>query len=117
MDKINKNIYSLRKQNKMSMEELGKRINVSKQTIQKYESGEIKNIPYDKILALANVLDVSPIQLMGWKTDEEINEQLELNSKVALKDAELVTKFHKLSISDQDIIMSMINSLLKTNQN
>lgn len=67
MRKINENIYSLRKQQNMSLEELGKKIGTSRQTIQRYESGEIKNIPYEKICALANALGVAPAYLMGFE--------------------------------------------------
>ena len=35
-------------------------IGESKQTIYKYESGVVSNIPSDKIEAIANALDVSP---------------------------------------------------------
>ena len=67
MRKINENIYSLRKQQNMSLEELGKKIGTSRQTIQRYESGEIKNIPYNKICSLADALGVSPAHLMGFE--------------------------------------------------
>lgn len=71
MAKINDNICTFRKANQMSLEELGKKIGTSRQTIQRYESGEIKNIPYDKINALADALGVTPIQLMGLDDNTE----------------------------------------------
>lgn len=76
MADIHSNIYTLRKAKKMSLEELGKKIGTSKQTIQRYESKEIKSIPYDKVVALANALDVTPAHLMGW-TDEPITIDIE----------------------------------------
>lgn len=47
-------------------------IGESKQTIYKYESGVVSNIPSDKIEAIANVLDVSPAWICGWEQDSEI---------------------------------------------
>lgn len=64
---IKDNIRKFRKERDLTMEELGKRIGVSKQTIQRYESGEIVTIPYDKIYALASALSVSPGELMGFE--------------------------------------------------
>ncbi len=63
---IKDNIRKFRKERGLTMEELGKRIGVSKQTIQRYESGEIITIPYDKIYALASALNVGPGELMGF---------------------------------------------------
>lgn len=65
--KLNKNIKAMRIKKEMTLEEVGKKISVSKQTIQRYESGEISNIPYDKVVALANVFGCSPAYLMGWE--------------------------------------------------
>lgn len=47
-------------------------IGESKQTIYKYESGVVSNIPSDKIEAIANVLDVSPAWICGWEQGSEI---------------------------------------------
>lgn len=59
-------IKNLRIQNKMTLEELGKRIGVSKQTLYKYENNIITNIPSDKIEGLAKIFNVSPALIMGW---------------------------------------------------
>lgn len=81
MEAIHHNIYVYRKQNNMTLEELGKRIGTSKQTIKRYETGEIKSIPYDKIVALANVFGITPQKLMGWEeTDESKVKTLELTT-------------------------------------
>jgi len=55
----------------MTMEDLAKLINVSTPTIQRYESGEIKNVRRDKIKLLADALQCSPGKLMGWESPEE----------------------------------------------
>lgn len=39
-----------------TLEEIGKIVGVSKQTIQRYESGEITNISYDKLMLLSKAL-------------------------------------------------------------
>jgi transcriptional regulator with XRE-family HTH domain len=61
----------------MTMDELAKIVGVSTPTIQRYESGEIKNVRRDKIKLLADALQCSPSYLMGW--DEKPQEQLQLS--------------------------------------
>lgn len=62
-------LKSLRLERGMTLEELGDAIGTSKQTIHRYESGIIDNIPRAKIEALANALKVTPAELMGWAVD------------------------------------------------
>lgn len=66
---IGGNIKTKRLQHCLTLEELAKRIGTSKQTIQRYESGVIANIPSDKIELLAGALNTTPAYLMGWDND------------------------------------------------
>ncbi|MDU0989262.1 MAG: helix-turn-helix transcriptional regulator, partial [Enterococcus faecium] len=54
-----------------TLEELSKLVGVSAPTIQRYESGEIKNVRRDKIAKLAEALKVSPSYLMGWEDENK----------------------------------------------
>ena len=62
----NNRIKELRKAKRITLERLATAVGTSKQTIQRYETGVIANIPTDKIALLANSLGVSPSELMGW---------------------------------------------------
>ena len=64
-------IRSRRLELNMTMEEVATKIGVSTPTIQRYESGNIKNVRRDKIALLANALNCSPEYLMGWTEREE----------------------------------------------
>lgn len=55
----------------ISQVELAEKIKVSKQTLYKYESNIITNIPSDKIEIIGKVLEVSPSYLMGWEDNLE----------------------------------------------
>ena len=50
-----------------TLEEIGKAVGVSKATVQRWESGEIKNVRRDKIDRLADALQTTPSCLMGWE--------------------------------------------------
>mgnify|MGYP000413532084 FL=1 len=60
------NIKKRREEIGITLEEVAKTVGVTRQTIQKYESGIIANIPSDKIELLAIALKTSPSFLMGW---------------------------------------------------
>lgn len=70
---IGERIKEIRQQIDMSQVEFADRINVSKQTLYKYENNIITNIPSDKIEAVAKLCNVSPSYIMGWnaKNDEK----------------------------------------------
>lgn len=51
----------------MSQEELGRRVGVQRAAINKYEKGTVENIPIKTIEKIAQVFDVSPSYLVGWK--------------------------------------------------
>lgn len=59
-------IRSRRIELKISQSELAKLIRVSKQTLYKYETGIITNIPSDKIEAIGRVMNCAPGYFMGW---------------------------------------------------
>lgn len=50
----------------LSQTELAEKIQVSKQTLYKYENNIITNVPSDKIESIASALNVTPAFLMGW---------------------------------------------------
>ena len=59
-----------REQKNLTLEEVAKRCETTKQTIFKYENEIVTNIPYDKIVLLSKALDVSPSYLFGWEEKE-----------------------------------------------
>ncbi|MEE1240020.1 MAG: XRE family transcriptional regulator, partial [Acutalibacteraceae bacterium] len=52
-------------------EELANYANTTKQTIHKYETGIITNIPANKIKAISEKLGTTPAYLMGWETESD----------------------------------------------
>lgn len=59
-------IKSAREAKGLTQEELGAACDTTKQTIFKYETGVVTNIPLDRVEKIASVLDVSPAYLLGW---------------------------------------------------
>ena len=69
-------IYTRRKELGLTLEDIGKACNVGKSTVKKWETGFIENMKRDKIALLANVLKVSPLEIMG--VEEEQKEETEM---------------------------------------
>lgn len=82
---VGERIKELRTQLGLSQVEFAEKINVSKQTLYKYENNIITNIPSDKIEAAAKVGQVSPSYLMGW---DENNGLTEKDNKDIAKDVD-----------------------------
>lgn len=67
-------IRQLRESLNMSQTELANKIDVSKQTLYKYENNIVTNIPSDKIEAIAKALNVSPSYIMDWSASDSSEE-------------------------------------------
>ena len=97
---------------KLTLEELARKVGVSRQTIQRYETGVISNIPSDKIERMADTLGVSPGHLMGWDNG---NPQAQIeNAPTAECDEglkEFVQGFKRLSKTDRTVILGAMDRL------
>ena len=68
---VGERIKKVRNKLGMSQVDFADKINVSKQTLYKYENNIITNIPSDNIEAAARLGNVSPAYLMGWTISDE----------------------------------------------
>jgi len=55
MSEITKRLKELRLKNGYTLAELAELINVKEATVQRYESGEIKNLKHDTVVKLAEI--------------------------------------------------------------
>lgn len=62
-------LKELRKSRGLTLDELAVMIGTSKQTIHRYETGAISNVPPEKVESLANALGTTPSELMGWEEE------------------------------------------------
>lgn len=54
----------------LTQEELGKKCGTTKQTIFKYETGVVTNIPIDRLEMIAKAVNVSAAWLLGWEVEQ-----------------------------------------------
>jgi len=115
---IGKNIRELRQQRNMTLEEVGKFLNVGRSNVSKYERGEIA-VPYDKILALSTLFQVSPAHLMGWNIlpggSQKIEGVVDLSDRpyITLREASLLAEFEQLNEENKDKLLYFIDTLVE----
>ena len=105
---IGQRIRVARERREMTLDEVARLCNTTKQTIFKYENEIVTNIPYDKIVLLSNALEVSPSYLFGW------DEKKDSPSKTSLTKGEemMLELFRKIPEDKQDLVLQMIRVAL-----
>lgn len=71
MDDIIARLKARRNTLELSFQDLADLTGMSKSTLQRYESGAIKNIPLSRVEDLASALQTTPEYLMGWTETSE----------------------------------------------
>lgn len=71
VNNIIKRIKKRRLELEYSFQDLADKTNMSKSTLQRYETGAIRNLPLDKLEVLASALQTTPSYLMGWEDTTE----------------------------------------------
>lgn len=116
---IGEKIKVLRKQNNFTQEELAEYAGTKKQTIHKYETGIIENIPASKIKLIAEKLGTTPAYLMGWYDNTAIS--TEYKKADALSDIylkiknnptfyKLVEKLYELNDQQLEAVYNMLST-------
>ena len=105
---IAQRLRAARERKDMTLDEVAKRCNTTKQTIFKYENEIVTNIPYDKIVLLSNALDVSPSYLFGWEEKNDSPDELQLTEG----EKALIKLLRRVPAADQPIVIEKILSAL-----
>lgn len=71
MNEIAERIRSRRLELHMSLQEVSDITGMSKSTLQRYETGFIKNVPLSKVTVIAHALKTSEAYIMCWTDDPE----------------------------------------------
>lgn len=123
MQDIMKRMKDRREELNMSYQTLSEKVGISKSTLQRYETGYIKNMPVDKLGEIADALQVSPAYLMGWEqidnnfsgkeAPSETYDKLKKNiEKFHGTEGELISIYNKLSSGNQNKVMQYSKNLL-----
>lgn len=102
-------IKSAREQKNLTLEEVAKRCETTKQTIYKYENEIVTNIPYDKIVLLSKALDVTPSYLFGWEEKKNSPSEPQLTEGEQL----MLELFRKIPVDRQPAALELLRAALK----
>lgn len=105
---IGQRIKTVRESKNMTLDDVAKLCNTTKQTIFKYENEIVTNIPYDKIVLLSKALRVSPSYLFGWEEDKESPAEPELSEGEQM----LIDLFRQIPADKQQLVLQMIRAAL-----
>lgn len=100
---MNEKIKSRREELGLTLQEVGEYIGVSKATVQRYESGEIKNLKQETISRLSEILKISPAYLMGWE-DEQIK-----HNTFTYKEINLINKYRSLDSKGKHTVNTVLD--------
>lgn len=63
----------------LTMKQVADFVGVSEGTVSRWEAGEIANMKRNRIVALAQILRISPAQIMGWDNPDETKKEYYTN--------------------------------------
>lgn len=73
MSELSSILKQRRRELGLTLAQIADEMGVTEATVQRWESGNIKTIRYEKISKLADILNISPSSLMGWEIDQPDN--------------------------------------------
>lgn len=105
MENMGQKIHKHRTALEMTLTEFGKRVGVGTSTARKWETGYIKDMKSDKIQRVAEVLEISPAYLMGWKETPEIEKKQEDDGNMLLRNSNIpyvTDKNESIQLSEEE---------------
>lgn len=118
------NIKKRRKELNMTLLEVADALGITEATMQRYESGTIKNIPYENIEKISSVLNCTPQFLMGWSKYPKEPDDIGLSDYLSEHEISVITAYRnnpamqdavdKLLNVDDEIIASDIAQTIKS---
>lgn len=124
LKKIAERIKVRRIELNMSYQDLADKTGISRSTLQRYETGAIKNLPIDKFELIANALNISAAKLMGLENTEPhiskeqqlintISNYLNENSKVTLSEIKRGNKVDVINFDKNIVATYDVELILK----
>lgn len=87
--------------------EIADALNVKEATVQRYESGAIKNIKHETIVALAEILQCSPAYLMGW--EDTLYSAATSSVVLTSEETDLILKFRSFNDEGKEKVVTYIS--------
>ena len=112
MATLNERIKMMRKIKGLTLLEVAEYLGVQEATVQRYESGNIKNLKHETICKLADLFGCDPQYLVGWTKNNPEN----YNSTITDEEKMLLDLFRRVPEDSQQMVLDMIRIALRTDQ-
>lgn len=108
---LNERIRSRRQHLGYTLLYIADQLGVKEATVQRYESGEIKNIKHETVVAIAKILHCDPAYLMGWQDDPS-----PASSDLRLSDLEqeIILEYRQADELDRQMVLRILKIAEKT---
>lgn len=103
MAALNDRIKEMRISRGFTLLDVAEKLGVKEATMQRYESGQIKNIKHKTILSLSDIFHCSPSYLMGWEDEENADSKVTKNSSTC-DEVALLESYRSLSEEGKEYI-------------
>lgn len=114
---ISMKLKNRRKELGLTMLEVAKKTKVSEATVSRWESGDIANMKRDKIVLLANALQVSPSFIMDWNDSDYAEPNITNDYTTYPVIGEIAAGYDKICLEDwSGETIDVPNSYLKGNK-
>ena len=104
----------------LTLEDVGQAVGVGRSTVQRWESGLIKNMGRDKIASLARILKMNPVELVPYGNNDQTNYNVSDEDQQRLEalhqDPRLGILFdhtRKMKKEDVDFMIQMAERMIK----
>lgn len=105
---LQERIRKRRKDLNLTLADMAKQLKVSDATVQRYETGNIRNIKYDMIVKMSEILQCTPQFLLGWSDHVTEPPQYDSNNENQEMISEFIRVLKKLSPKDKIKLMATI---------
>ncbi|MDU1314505.1 MAG: helix-turn-helix domain-containing protein [Clostridium septicum] len=106
-------IQSKRIELKYSYQDLANKTGLSKSTLQRYETGSIRNIPLDKLEILANALEVSPMWIIGYDDTKSLKPMNNIkNDSITKEEGNHIKNLRKLNDTGRNKVFTYTKDLI-----
>ena len=92
-----KEFRELRKNKGLTLKDVAKVLNTSEQAVNKYELEIVRNIPLERIEAMAKLYGVSPAYIMGWNDESSSSVAQQAAPAADPREEKLLSVFRELN--------------------
>lgn len=111
-ESVGRRLKKLRLEQELTLDDVSKKVGVTKATINKYESGIVKTIKRDIVEKLAAALNTSPEYIMGWTDNSaRVNSVHTNNGVIGHNTGTLINNLERTLSKEELELLRIYNSL------